>query len=194
MSTYEQNAKVIEDDLQWLRSIVENRVNSLVTDQVKESEPPAPDISGTGVFYANFLQEHGLTPDERKVALLALAPEVQPELLDRFFVRNNTYDKIYSEFGGISAADFNGFLPTLKTALFVLGGRRINEQLKYMPLIEKLYSTNILKKVKTPDHSPASHRKLALSDTALSYILTGEDIKYEYSADFPARRLTTPVE
>lgn len=194
MSTYEQNAKVIEDDLQWLRSIVENRVNSLVTDQVKESEPPAPDISGTGVFYANFLQEHGLTPDERKVALLALAPEVQPELLDRFFVRNNTYDKIYSEFGGISAADFNGFLPTLKTALFVLGGRRINEQLKYMPLIEKLYSTNILKRVKTPDHSPASHRKLALSDTALSYIFTGEDIKYEYSADFPARRLTTPVE
>lgn len=194
MSTYEQNAKVIEDDLQWLRSIVENKVNSLVTDQVKESEPPAPDISGTGVFYANFLQEHGLTPDERKVALLALAPEVQPELLDRFFVRNNTYDKIYSEFGGISAADFNGFLPTLKTALFVLGGRRINEQLKYMPLIEKLYSTNILKKVKTPDHSPASHRKLALSDTALSYILTGEDIKYEYSADFPARRLTTLVE
>lgn len=194
MSTYEQNAKVIEDDLQWLRSIVENKVNSLVTDQVKESEPPAPDISGTGVFYANFLQEHGLTPDERKVALLALAPEVQPELLDRFFVRNNTYDKIYSEFGGISAADFNGFLPTLKTALFVLGGRRINEQLKYMPLIEKLYSTNILKRVKTPDHSPASHRKLALSDTALSYIFTGEDIKYEYSADFPARRLTTLVE
>src|SRR5690554_4838442 len=170
MSTYEQNAKVIEDDLQWLRSIVENRVNSLVTDQVKESEPPAPDISGTGVFYANFLQEHGLTPDERKVALLALAPEVQPELLDHFFIKNHTYGKIYSEFGGISIPSFNGFIPTLKTALFVLGGHQLSEQMKYTSLLDKLYAANILKEIRTKEYTPASHRELALSDSALSFI------------------------
>ncbi len=194
MSTYEQNARVIEDDLKWLQSIIEYRIENFITKQTGEIDAPASDISETGVFYANFLQEHGLTADERKVVLLALAPEVQPELLDRFFIKNNTFDKIYSEFGGISVPSFNGFIPTHKTALFVLGGPQLSEQLKYTTVLDKLYAANILTKNKTQDYSPANHRKLTLSDSSLSYILTGEDIPYEYSSDFPARRLTTLME
>ena len=194
MSTYEQNARVIEEDLKWLQSIIENKIDHLVTGQMEEFTTPASDISETGVFYANFLQEHGLSSDERKVVLLALAPEVQPELLDRFLIRNNSYDKIYSEFGGLSVPSFNGFIPTHKTALFVLGGPQLSEQLKYNTVLDKLYAVNILAKINTPDYSPNTHRKLALSDSALSYILTGEDVPYEYSADFPARRLTTLME
>ena len=194
MSTYEQNARVIEDDLKWLQSIIEYRIENFITKQTGEIDAPASDINETGVFYANFLQERGLTADERKVVLLALAPEVQPELLDRFFIRNNTFDKIYSEFGGISVPSFNGFIPTHKTALFVLGGPQLSEQLKYTTVLDKLYAANILTKNKTQDYSPANHRKLTLSDSALSYILTGEDIPYEYSSDFPARRLITLME
>lgn len=193
ISTYEANARIIAEDLQWLQRIIENRISGILTDQANE-DPPAPDHDGTGVFYANFLKEHGLTPDERKVVLLALAPEVQPELLDRFLVKSSTYDKIYSEFGGVSVSGFNGFLPTLKTALFLLGGRRLSEQLKYLPLLERLRRANIIQKIKAPGDSLAFHRRLALSDTALSYILSGEDIEYEYGADFPARRLTTLME
>ena len=194
MSTYEQNARVIEDDLKWLQSIIEYRIENFITKQTGEIDAPASDINETGVFYANFLQERGLTADERKVVLLALAPEVQPELLDRFFIRNNTFDKIYSEFGGISVPSFNGFIPTHKTALFVLGGPQLSEQLKYTTVLDQLYAAKILTKNKTQDYSPANHRKLTLSDSALSYILTGEDVPYEYSSDFPARRLTTLME
>jgi hypothetical protein len=194
MSTYEQNARVIEDDLKWLQRIIGHRIETFITQQTGEIDAPVSDISETGVFYANFLQEHGLTADQRKVVLLALAPEVQPELLDRFFIKNNTFDKIYSEFGGISVQSFNGFIPTHKTALFVLGGPQLSEQLKYTTVLDKLYAANILTKTKTQDYSPANHRKLTLSDSALSYILTGEDVPYEYSSDFPARRLTTLME
>ena len=194
MSTYEQNARVIQEDLKWLQSIIELRINNFITKQTGEIDTPALDISETGVFYAKFLQEHGLTPDERKVVLLALAPEVQPELLDRFLIRNNTYNKIYSEFGGLSTPSFNGFIPTHKTALFVLGGPQLSKQMKYTTVLDRLYADNILTKDKTQDYTPANHRKLALSDSALSFILTGEDVPYEYSPDFSARRLTTLME
>ena len=33
MSTYEQNARVIEDDLKWLQSIIEYRIESFITKQ-----------------------------------------------------------------------------------------------------------------------------------------------------------------
>jgi hypothetical protein len=195
MSIYEQNARVIEEDFNWLQRIIEDRISNFLLNQTGgEITAPASEISETGVFYANFLQEHSLTPEERIVVLLALAPELQPELLDRFLIRNNTCDKIYSEFGGISTPSFNGFLPTHKTALFVLGGPRLSEQMKFATVLDRLATANILAKTKTQDNSPVHHRQLRLSDRALSYILTGEDEPYEYSPDFPARRLTTKME
>lgn len=195
MSTYEQNARVIEEDLKWLQSIIEQRINQFLLNQTGgEITAPVSDLSETGVFYANFLREHSLTPEERLVVLLALAPELQPELLDLFFVRKDTYNKIYSEFGGVSVSSFNGFLPTYKTALFVLGGPRLSEQMKFKTVLDRLYAKNILAKTKTQDNLPTSHRQLSLSDRALSYILTGEDVPYEYSPEFPARRLTTLLE
>lgn len=128
------------------------------------------------------------------IVLLALAPEVQPELLDGLLIRNTIYDKIFTEFGGVFTRSFNGFIPTLKTALFILGGQQLSEQIKFMALFDKngkLYGTNILKDIKAEKGNPVCHRHLALSENALSQILGGKDVRYEYCADFPARELTT---
>lgn len=198
MSTSEQNALLIQQDLQWLQAIIDQRIYNFLNpdnpDPTIDPEPPALETSEAGVFYADFVKKHNLTLEERKVVLLALALELQPELLDVFLVRNDSYMKTYSEFGGITNRSFNGFLPTLKTALFLLGGPSLGEQLKYISLFErnaKLYSTGILKQIAPEEGSPAYQGNLALSDSALSQILTGQDIRYEFSAEFPARELTT---
>ena len=135
MSSIEQNAHMIEHDLLWLQTIVNQRIKNLINrsspEQSIELTPPALDLSEAGFFYADFLQKYGLTPEERLVVVLALASEVQPELLDPFLIRHPEYEKTYSEFGGISIRSFNGFIPTLKTALFLLGGPEVSEQLNF---------------------------------------------------------------
>jgi hypothetical protein len=202
MSTASTNAQVIAADLQWLQTLIEQRIHNFINqnnpEQLIEIDPPAPDISAAGVFYADFVRQHELTTEERQSVLLALAPEVQPELLDQFLIRNALYDKTFTEFGGLASSSFNGFMPTIKTALFILGGHEVTGQLQYSPLLDKtgkLYSTGILRDAdQTETATPLYHQYLALSDSALSYILKGEVVRYEYSSDFPARQLTTLME
>ena len=197
----EQNAQLIEKDLQWLQIIINQRIKNLINrdtpEQSIELTPPALDLSEAGVFYADFLQKNDLTPEERLVVILALAPEVQPELLDQFLIRHAIYEKTYTEFGGISIRSFSGFIPTQKTALFLLGGPMVREQLKFSGIFDpssRLYGVNILREIRRDEGSPGFHRQLALSESALSQILSGEDVQPDYSADFPARRLTTLME
>ncbi len=197
----EQNVLIIEQDLLWLQIIVNQRIKNLInrdtSKQPIELTPPALDLSEAGFFYADFLQKNGLTPEERLILILALTPEVRPELLDPFLIRHPEYEKTYTEFGGISIPSFNGFIPTLKTALFLLGGPEVNQQLKYASLFDpggRLYGRHILQEVRGGEGSPVFHQQLALSGSALSQIVNGEDIQHEYSANFPARRLTTFME
>ncbi|MGD9155144.1 MAG: ATP-binding protein [Bacillota bacterium] len=201
MSTSATNAQVIAADLQWLQTIIERRINNFINqnypEQVVKIDTPAPDISAAGVFYADFVRCHELTTEERQIVLLALAPEVQPELLDQFLIRNSLYDKTFTEFGGLATGCFNGFIPTFKTALFLLGGEEVSEQLRYSGLFEKtgkLFEHGILRDFRDGENNPVFHQCLALSGSALSYILKGEDVRYEYSSDFPARQLTTLME
>lgn len=201
MATSEANAQVIATDLQWLQTIIGQRIDNFINqnnpEQIMEVDTPTPDINEAGVFYTDFVQKYELTAEERQIVLLALAPEVQPELLDPFLIRNSLYDKTFTEFGGKITGSFNGFIPTLKTALFVLGGHQLSEQMEYATLFDKsskLYTSNILKEIKAEEGNPVFQGLLALSESALSFILTGEDVQYEYSADFPAQELTTLME
>jgi hypothetical protein len=198
MSTIERNAQTIETDLQWLQTVIDNRIGQFINRDSPEVSaelvPPALETGAAASFYADFVQKYDLTPEERLITLLTLAPEVQPELLDVFLVRNGIYEKTFSEFGGVAVGSFNGFIPTLKTALFLLGGHRLSGQMKYAALLAKtgkLYTSHILREMKIEAGNPTCQGPLKLSDSALSYILTGEDVRYEYSTDFPARELTT---
>ncbi|MGA1870237.1 MAG: ATP-binding protein [bacterium] len=198
MTKIEENAQLIEKDMQWLHTIIINRIKDYLEggkETYQESDPF--DISDINTFYSTFVKSHDLTQDERKVVLLALAPEIKPELLDEFLIRNRTFDKTFTEFGGMNLHNFNGFLPTLKTAYFLLAGHQISSQMKYARLFDKtnkLLKENILRQLKSDEGNPATNKLLCLSDSALSYIMTGEDIHYEYSVDFPARQLTTLME
>ncbi|HBF36156.1 MAG TPA: hypothetical protein DDW50_02420 [Firmicutes bacterium] len=133
MSSIDQNARVIEQDLLWLQALITQRIKNSINrdtpEQLIELTPPALDLSEAGVFYADFLQKYELSPEERLVLVLALAPEVQPELLDSLLSRHDGYERGYTEVEGIGIRGFNGFITTLKTAFFLLGGPGVSEQL-----------------------------------------------------------------
>lgn len=198
MIEIEKNASMIENDLNWLHSIIVQRIQNYFDKKKKQifEIPPVIDISTSDTYYSSFVKEHELTATERIIVLLALAPEVKPEVLDEFLVRNQTLDKMFTEFGGITTPGFNGFLPTFKTAYFLLAGELVSEQIKYGYLFDKsnkLFRNNILKELRPEETNPGANALLSLSDGALKRILTGEDVQYEYSSDFPAHSLTTEM-
>jgi hypothetical protein len=64
----------------------------------------------------------GLDRDARLALALALAPQVQPGLLDPFLVRNTAIDRPFSEFGGRAGTGSSAFAPTGETAIFLVAG------------------------------------------------------------------------
>lgn len=198
MTDIELNGDVIELEMQWLQSVIKNRINEYFqNNDGQHPEPLPPEIFESGTYYAEFLNKYELSEDERKVVLLALAPEVKPEILDVFFVHDNMDKRSFAEFGGIISKTFTGFLPTLKTAYFVLGGNSLSKQIRCAKVFEKgqkLFRENILKEITVTETDPGINKNLCLSDEAINAMLTGKDIEYEYSYDFPANKLETELD
>lgn len=191
-----ENAATIDKDINWLHKIIEYRINSYVEDKEFE-KPEIQNIENLNSYYGEFVTNHNLTKEERIVLLLALLPEVKPEILNVFSQKILQKNNSFPEFGGINSTTFNGFLPSIKTALFILGGSDLKDQMKYQNLFDKkskLFLKNILIESKLDDNLPPSHRHLCLSDSAISYITTGKDVNYEFSSEFPASLLSTELE
>lgn len=126
----------------------------------------------------------------------ALASDIKPEIFDGFLITNNLHNKVFTEFGGVISPSSGGFIPTVKTALFLLGGHTFGEQMKFVDLFQMgsvLYRDNILADIKTAEGDPVVNKLLSLSETALNHLMNGEAVAYEYSPDFPASRLATEL-
>lgn len=194
----EQNADIIEQDLQWLHTIIENRIKEYFDrEKFPYEEPKVPDIDTEGSFYAGFIRKNDLTIDERKIILLALAAEIKPEVLDDFLLNDKNLNKSFTVFGGIHSPKCNGFLPTIKTAFFLLGGNNFCKQVNVIHMLDRthrLFTKNILSEINIESNEPRSSIPLCLSGNTLSQIFTGKNIQMEYSSDFPASGLSTFME
>jgi hypothetical protein len=194
----DENNIIIKAELDWLQEIINNRIDAFADPNTHTyTEPAAPDISASQCFYAKYIIDINLTTEERKIFLLALASEIMPEALDRLLMHDNTYNQKFSAFGGVYPSKTTGFTPTVKTALFLLGGSDIKEQMKYMSLFEyteRLLAKNCIELRQAGGNTAGINRDLTLSDSSRSYILKGEDYHYEYSPEFPASRLLTKME
>ncbi len=119
-SQSEINATIIEKDLQWLHTIVIKRIKEyLDPNKYIYEEPIAPDIDQSNTFYTKFIQKYELNLDERKILLLALAPEIKPEMLDEFLINNKNSEKYFTIFGGISSPTYRQNRSTIHPPVFV---------------------------------------------------------------------------
>ena len=137
--------------------------------------PEAPDLKPL----AGLAQAQALSTEEAVVLMLALAPHIAPQALDIFFVQNKELDRPYTEFGGWKGLSHTGFLPTGQTAVFLL--RQLGLDIPSLPLEGQ------------GENEPLLSGKLIAPEVALAS-LNGKEYAPEYSADFPAKRITTPLE
>ena len=125
------NAACIKQEFSWFTTLVQARFAEYFENQVAELKPSElrpPDIANDSSPYASLVMKYKMGVDERIILLLALAPSIQPQILDVFLMENPTLNRIFTEFGGWQGKFHRGFLPTCETAVFILGGDQLERR------------------------------------------------------------------
>lgn len=134
------NSRDLSLEFQWLRRIVDTHLKlhfGQEADFAGISEIQPPDVGNSDSNWAALVRKFKPTFEERLALVLALAPCMEPRLLDVFFTRNPISNRPFSEFGGISDGSAGGFIPTEETLLFLLSDgqldRRFAAQQLFLP-------------------------------------------------------------
>lgn len=186
------NAATLEKELEWFRLLAAARMQHYFQ-QTAVEYPAAPDLTDDDAVYAQIIKHYGMSPAERVILLLALIPHIQPELLDIFFVKNATYDRGFTEFGGIKGQLHGGFLPTGETAAFLLATDGLQQRFNLMRYFspDHFFSKHQILRLTPAGDEPLLSGTLHLSQEYLSLFTQGVAHRPDYNTQFPAKRIET---
>ncbi len=133
------NAHDLEGELQWFARVVDARLKLYFGLEGGDADPATlmpPDLAGSPSLYAAFVCEHRLDFAERLTLVLALVPHLRPQLLDVFHTRNQTFDRRFTEFGGVRSGADGDFWPTGETLAFILAGNDLAARFRVPTLFD----------------------------------------------------------
>lgn len=190
------NARALANEFNWVSKFITQQMNNYFQGTSNPNVPETDDLPNDHSTYASFIKYYKFNTEERVILLLALAPHVCPQLLDCFFVKNTTYGKPFTEFGGIKGSYHNGFLPTGETAVFILSLTDLIQRFRitqYFSSDHYFYRHKIISLESDHSSEPELSGKLSISKEFLA-ILT-EDKPYDpaFSTEFPASKLETQL-
>ncbi|HEX7904860.1 MAG TPA: ATP-binding protein [Chitinophagaceae bacterium] len=200
MSDIQVHIAVILKELNWFDKVLNARLKLYFEHECEYSsiwEIAPPDLSAVTGYYASFIKHYECTVAERLVLMLSLVPHIQPQLLDVFFVKNATYDKGFTEFGGLKGSSHSGFIPTAETALFILAGNNIKERWEASILFGQEHyfiRHNIIQLCDAAMSEPWLSGSINLSRDYVHWFLTGQGHKPHFSKEFPAKLITTELQ
>lgn len=198
----ELNVQTLERELNWFTEVIGTRLKLHFEEKcdfndIYEIDPP--DLSEDPSLYAHLIQHYNMSFAERIVLLLALIPHTRPQALDLLFSENTLIKRGYTEFGGIKGNYHSGFIPTGETALFILSGINLVHRYSVLYLFKEnhfFHQHSILKLDRDTNsrNEPVQSAPIVVSKEYLSYLTTGETFKPDYTTDFPAKLISTPLE
>lgn len=195
----------MQQTIQHFKQKLQNKLSIYLSNESGEMEN-YPEALKSLWFHSLLPEKRALTFGEETVLQLALMPHISPETLDLFFLQNKDLDRPYTEFGGWRGSSHGGFLPTGQTALFLIGqlseingesdGCEEDSHSLIIHLFSKehwFYRNNILRLEYQGDGEPFLSGRLVVSEEVLAKIY-GRQYEPEYSTNFPAKKITTPLE
>ncbi len=194
------NAFVLEQEMQWLSEVVSARFKIYFK---QENAPKRvqdiflPSYENSEATYAQLIERYAMGFEERVVLALALTPHIRPQLLDVFFTKNTSYDRGFTEFGGVKGVYHSGFLPTGETAAFIIAGTDLQLRFRLTRLFDASHffnKKNILRLEHEKLQEPTLSGTLQISQEYLTKLTSGEEYQPDYSSAFPAQMLKTPLE
>jgi AAA+ superfamily predicted ATPase len=195
----QQNAYDLEQELAWFARVLDTRFK-LYFGQESEYEDVSdialPDVSKSTSPYACFLQERKPCFAERVALVLSLTPHIRPQLLDVFFTKNKTFDRKFTEFGGIRGGTDGDFVPTGETLAFIQAGTDLEIRFGLQALFDGDHffaKHNILRLTPDGTEAPSMKSPLRISEEYLSIFTTGRPRRPDFGANFPAQYIETQL-
>jgi hypothetical protein len=193
------NARSLERELAWFAEVLQTRITlhfgqPCAHATIDELAPPRLDDDGSE--YAALVRQHRMDPQERLVLLLALVPHVRPQLLDMLFVRNTHFDRGFTEFGGCKGRAHGGFLPTGETAALLIAGEDLGRRFALRRLFDETHffrREGLLHLEHEAPGEPFLSAPLRLAGELVDRLTTGVRHKPDFSLNFPAKLITTPL-
>lgn len=199
MERQKLNAITIENELQWLKQIIDFRFNAYFSNESEYTsvlEIESPTLENDESVYAGFLKVHKLDFQSRLILILALAPHIRPQVLDSFFLRNNDLNRGYTEFGGLKGENHSGFIPTGETATFLYAGLEIEKRMQVIKVFDSehiFYKKKIILLDLTKESEPFLSGALVISSDFIDLFTLGKSKKPKFSAKFPATKVETSL-
>lgn len=199
-----KNSVALEREFDWLEQVINTRIalhlqqptiyrSVYEIDPIDHSQDPMTASSALAMLVARLK----LGFEERIILALALAPHLRPQALDIFFTKNQAYDRIYTEFGGLKGRYHSGFLPTAETAIFILAGKDVSKRIQYIDFFRPEHyfaQFNVLKLDRKDSSEPLLSGMLEISEEFLTFFTTSRSFKPDFSSNFPAKLLKTRLD
>jgi AAA+ superfamily predicted ATPase len=210
LNLLELNARDLEQELAWLARVIDARFKDYFGQAKVDAQLRAggrtveaqagfdltpPDLAASDSSYAHFVGHYDLSFAERVAVVLSLIPHIRPQLLDIFFTKNKTFDRKFTEFGGVRGGPDGDFTPTGETLAFLLAGNDLALRFAVQTLFDGDHffaRHNILRLTPLGDEPPLK-APLRLADEYLSYFTTGQPRRPNFGASFPARSIETQL-
>ncbi|WP_315833161.1 ATP-binding protein [Bradyrhizobium prioriisuperbiae] len=194
------NAAVIDREIAWFRDILDSRFKhhgqeTAGPDPLDHIAPPS--LSRSKAPYATVIQAFKMGAAERLALILAYIPHIKPEILDPFLIHNQSVQRRFTEFGGLTGQSHGGFLPTGETTMFMLAGSNTRARLRFHHLFSSEHyfrSHNIMVLDHRHQDEPPLSSALRLTAEYVERLTTGLSFQPPYSPEFPAQLITTPFE
>jgi len=193
------NVIVLYREMAWLSQVINQVICSYLKQEGHERhwvDIPPPDLQ-EGTPYADLIINWQLSIFDRLALALAMAPGVKPDTLDIFFGLNSLIDRPFTEFGGVSDKAFSGFIPTGQTLNFLISANDPDWRAYVQAIFSnkhRLMAEQVTQLLSVDDGVPKWAGIYRLNEEWLHYFTTGERLRPELSASFPAHLLESPLE
>jgi DNA polymerase III delta prime subunit len=193
----------IPPEFKYLAELIFYRIKKNFSEYDEAARPLMPDFENWHLQITDFIKHNKkkgqdnwklITEDEATLLLLAIAPHIQPDLLDQTIQSAIENSGEFPQLGGIrpDGKNFRGFLPTGETALFVLGDDDYNRRLEIRKLFgaEHFFSRKkILWLEELSTGEPAMSGKIIMSQDYIDTFIHGKPSAPHFSATFPAKKI-----
>jgi hypothetical protein len=188
----------LERELDWFTRLLDLRFRSYFSPSEADAPeliPEPPELTSSTSVYARLVREHAQRLPERAALVLTLVPHLRPQLLDVFFTKNATFDRRFTEFGGVRTDD--EFEPTGETLAFVLGGGTVAARIAVAEILapeHPLARNDVIRPVPARREQPVMKAPLRISPDHLALFTTGQRPRPALGSEFPAQRIDTALE
>lgn len=191
------NLKVIKSEIDWLKDIINVRLdNHFVLSESPKKIPAPPEIESLDSYYSRWIIKHELDGFDRLIVICSIANIYFPEIFDKFLIKNKGLDKRFTEFSGKFDADNSRFIPTFGTINFIYYGSNSNSVFDSNNIFERDYKLNKISAIYFSNEKGDEFKMskvVHLNDDIIKLITMGENFKPDYSTNFPAKLLNSDL-